>query len=110
MSEDSTPPSSNWVPVDFDKAELQPGSVPGSLVLVVSGNTSSSSSRGCPVKLVPATYVTQPDYWRVEVLWDRAHAIFQSECPFSVFMPLDGIRGRLGIELIGKTASRRLAT
>ncbi len=110
MSEELTPPPSDWVPVDFDKAELQPGSVPGSLVLAVSGNTSSSSSRGCPVKLVPATYVAQPDYWRIEVLWDRADAIFQSICPFSVSIPLDGIRGRLGIELIGKTISQRLAT
>ena len=97
-----------WVSVDFEKAELHNSGSHGARVLTVTGNTPSSSVRGCPIKLVPATYSSQPEYWRVEVLWDRADAIFQSICPFEASVPIDDIRGTKGIEVVGKTRVERL--
>jgi len=91
-----------WVAVDFESATVSAGKTPDSFVLTVTGHTSSSSSLGCPVKLSAAKYVTQPEYWRIEVLWDCADAIFQSLCDFSVSIPLDGIRGKQGIEVVGR--------
>jgi hypothetical protein len=100
---------SNWVLVDFEKAEVGPGSKAGSLVLTVTGNTPSSSPSGTEVKLSPVAYVTQPDFWRIEVLWDRAGAIFQSLHPYSVSMPVDGVRGEQGVEVVGRTRSEKVA-
>ena len=98
-----------WVGVDFDKAEIHTEGGHGA-VLTVTGNTPSSSARGCPVKLVPATYSAQPEFWRVEVLWDRADAIFQALCPFEVSIAIDDIRGTRGIEVVGGTRSEQLPT
>ena len=77
-------------------------------MLTVTGETSSCSQLGCPVKLVPVTYVAQPEYWRIEVLWDCADAIFKSICPFEVSIALDGIAGSKGVEVVGRTRSEKL--
>jgi len=98
-----------WVPVDFENAEIHPGEKPGSKILTVTGNAPRSSERGCPVKLVPAVYVAQPEYWVIKVMWDSADAIFTSLCPFNVSIPLDQICGTKGIEVVGKTRSVRLS-
>ena len=97
-----------WVQVDFERAEIHPGDTPGSLILTVTGNTPSSSAAGCPVQLVPRTYVTPPQLWVIEVMWDRADAIFQTVCPFQVSLPLEGIRGTKGLEIVGHTCSQQL--
>jgi hypothetical protein len=97
-----------WVLVDFESAEIHPGEKPASTMLTVTGNTPACSVAGCPVKLAARTYFAQPEFWGIEVMWDRADAIFQTLCPFKVSIPLEGIRGTKGIEVVGRTRSEQI--
>jgi hypothetical protein len=98
-----------WLPLDFSKAVVAPGKTPDSLVLTVSGQKPRDAEGGAPVKLQPLTYVTQPEYWKIEVLWDSTNAIFQVVTPFTVSIPLDGIRGTRGIEVAGETKKQKIS-
>ncbi len=90
-----------WVPVDFTSAEIDINSSTGSKMLVIRGETPRSG--GGLVKLAPATYVTKPDYWRIDVLWDAANAIFPSLEPFKVKQDLASVTGTKRVEVIGRT-------
>jgi hypothetical protein len=109
MSAESRDPST-WVPVDFRKAVVAPGPEPGSLVLTVSGNKPRDSQRGAPVKLQPLTYEAQPEYWKIEVLWDANDTIVPMITPFAVSISLDGIRGTKGIEVAGQSRTQKIST
>jgi len=98
-----------WLPLDFSKAVVAPGKTPGSLVLTVSGLKPRDAEGGAPVKLQPLKYETQPEYWKIEVLWDSSNAIFQVVTPFTVSIPLDGIRGTKGIEVAGETKRQKIS-
>lgn len=98
------------VPLDFRKAVVAPGETPGSLVLTVSGDTPRSAQRGATVKLQPIIYKAQPEYWKIEVLWDPENANVPFVTPFKVSIPLDGIRGTKGIEVVGQTRSQKIST
>ncbi|HLJ87768.1 MAG TPA: hypothetical protein VKZ53_13160 [Candidatus Angelobacter sp.] len=98
----------DWIPVDFEKAEIAAGDRPGAHILRVRGNTPSGSAAGCPVKLEPQMYVTQPEYWQIQVLWDRREAIFPSLCSYDVSIPLDTIRGTKGVEVTGSNRSLKI--
>jgi hypothetical protein len=104
----TTDDAPEWVPVNFEKAVVLPGEKPGSHILKVTGQTPSASGDGCPVKLEPAVYIVQPDYWRIEILWNRHNAIFQSLCPYTVTIPLDRFRGKKGIEVVGESNSEKI--
>ena len=100
--------TAEWVPVNFEKAEILPGAKPGSHILKVTGHTPSASGDGCPVKLQPSVYVVQPEYWRIEVMWNRHNAIFQSLCAYEVSIPLDRFQGKKGIEVVGEDNSEKI--
>lgn len=104
----STEHKPEWVPVDFESATIQTNPSK-SKVLIVKGQTPSSSSEGSPVKLQPVKYVVRPEYWRIDVLWDRADAIFQSLNSYEA-PPLDltGVTGTKGIEVVGKDRSEKI--
>ncbi len=91
-----------WVLVDFTSVNIEP-QPDGSKVIVVKGETPSCSSFGNPVKLEPAAYVVKPDYWRIELLWDRAEAIFQTVEPFEARLNLQGVSGTKGVEIVGRS-------
>jgi hypothetical protein len=101
--------SEHWILVDFESARINAGSRPGSYTLTVSGYKPSDSERGSPVKLVPATYVVRPAYWKISVLWNDANAIFQSVTPFEISISLDSICGTQGVEIIGKNRSEKIS-
>jgi hypothetical protein len=100
----------NWVPLDFRKAVVTPGAAPGSLVLTVSGDKPRDAEGGAKVRLQPLKYETQPEYWKIEVLWDTTNAIFPVISPFTVSIPLDQIRGAKGVEVAGQTRSQKIST
>ena len=98
-----------FIPLDFRKAVVAPGQTPGSLVLTVSGDKPSDAEGGAPVKLQPATYEAQPEYWKIEVLWDQTNAIFPVVTPFTISIPLDQFRGAKGIEVVGQTKKQKIS-
>jgi hypothetical protein len=99
----------NWVPLDFRKAVVVPGEAPGSLVLKVSGDKPRDARGGAPVRLTPLSYQAQPEFWKVEVLWDAAEANVPFVTPFSVSLSLDQVRGSKGIEVVGQTRSQKIS-
>jgi hypothetical protein len=98
-----------FVPLDFRKAVVAPGETAGSMVLTVTGDKPRDAQGGAKVKLQPLTYEVQPEYWKIEVLWDPENAIFPVVTPFTVSLPLDGIQGAKGIEVIGQTKKQKIA-
>ncbi|WP_371226275.1 hypothetical protein [Roseovarius sp. 2305UL8-3] len=68
--------------------------------LVVAGEVTSG---GGTVSLEPHVYVSQPEYWSVDVLWDRTNAIFTAMSPFEVEIPVSAIKGRKGFRVIGRS-------
>jgi hypothetical protein len=97
------PASQSCKLVDFDEAEVRPGFVTGTWFLVVRGNAPCANMR---VELVPLVYVQRPDYWEIEVVGCLAGGLCLPQAkPFTEVLPLDGILGTAGIEVVG--ASRR---
>ena len=100
---------SNWVPLDFRKAIVVPGKEPGSLLLTVTGDKPRDAPHGSTVKLEPIGYTTQPEYCKIEVLWDSANANLPMVTPFKVSILLDRIRGTKGVEVVGQTRSQKIS-
>jgi hypothetical protein len=91
--------------IDFDEAEIRPGTVSGTLVLIVNG-TKPASMR---VNLEPLVYVRQPEYWGIEVVGYLPDIRLPAIVPYSVSIPLEGIQGTKGVEVIGATRSKLLS-
>jgi hypothetical protein len=53
-------------------------------------------------------YLVQPAYWEISVEWDEAGAIYQALSPYHVSLPLDGILGSKGIEVVGLRKSEKI--
>lgn len=98
-----------WMPLDFRKAVVVSGQAPDNLILTVSGEKPRDSQGGAPVKLQPLTYETQPEYWKIEVLWEADRAVIPVVTPFTVSISLDGIRGTKGIEVAGQTRTKKIS-
>ena len=98
-----------WVPLDFRKAVVAPGQASGSLLLTVSGDKPRDAQGGAPVKLEPVTYDQQPEYWKIEVLWDATGAVVPMVSPFTVTIPLDRFRGTKGVEVVGQTKRQKIS-
>ena len=58
------------------------------------------------VELVSYVYVQQPDYWEIEVVGCLPGIGLPAEAPYTVALPLAGVTGKRGIEVVG--ATRRL--
>ena len=84
--------------IDFERAEVRPGFLPGTYILVVSGTKPYLNMQ---VALSPLVYVRQPEYWGIEVIGSLPGLGLPALAPYIVSLPLDGIRGSIGIEVIG---------
>lgn len=93
--------------IDFDQAEIITlESDPPQYVLVVRGMKPYLNMR---VKLVPLVYIQQPEYWGIEVVGRLRGGIgLPAQAPYTVSIPLDGITGTEGIEVIGATRSEKI--
>jgi hypothetical protein len=45
--------------------------------------------------IVDKMYLDTPDYWEISAQWDKSGAIFMSEQPYHVSIPLDGKIGKI---------------
>jgi hypothetical protein len=84
--------------IDFERAEVRPGFLPETYILVVSGTKPYLNMQ---VELSPLVYVRQPEYWEIEVIGSLPGIGLPALAPYTVSLPLDGIRGSIGIEVIG---------
>lgn len=92
--------------LDFDTAEiLVLESDPPQYLLAVSG---TKPYRNMEVKLAPLVYVRQPEYWGIEAIGCAAGLVLPAEGPFSVTLPLAGVTGTKGVEVIGASRAERL--
>lgn len=91
--------------INFTKAEIRPGIVNNTWILIVSG---TKPCMNMTVELSPRIYVRQPDYWGIEVVGSVPGFCLPATAPYSVSLPLDGIIGTKGIEVIGATKKKKI--
>jgi hypothetical protein len=93
--------------ISFEDADVRPGIVNDTWFLIVSGFAPYLNMQ---VNLVPLVYITQPEYWTIEVVGCLPGIGLPTEdpCPYIVAIPLDGITGTKGIEVKGGRRSERI--
>lgn len=97
------PPATSFRVLDFDYASIITlRSFPPQFVLRVSGTKPYANM---DVELVPLVYVQQPEYWEIEVVGSLRGIGLPIQAPYTVGLPLAGVIGKRGIEVVG--ASRR---
>lgn len=105
MSEDfaKLPPATSVRLIDFNEARVVPGIVPNTFILVVSGTKPYLNMK---VRLSPLVYIRQPEFWGIEVVGSLPGVGLPATAPYTVSIPLDGILGTKGIEVIGATTRK----
>jgi hypothetical protein len=85
--------------VDDTRAEAKvvTGIVNNTYILIVKGKKPYLNMK---VLLSPLTYVRQPEYWGIEVVGCVPGVVLPAIGTYEEFLPLDGIRGTKGIEVI----------
>ena len=93
--------------IDFERAQiLTLESFPPQFVLRVRG---TKPFLNMEVELVPLVFIQQPEYWGIEVVGRLPCGIgLPALAPYDVSIPLSGIMGTKGIEVIGATRSKRI--
>ncbi len=92
--------------IDFDKAEVRPGIVSGTYILIVKGVKPYLNMK---VDLVPLVYIRQPEYWGIEVIGCLPGGIgLPATEPYTVVLPLNGTIGTKGVEVIGANKSQKI--
>ena len=91
--------------IDFKQAEIRPAFVNDTYILIVTG---TKPYLNMEVRLIPLVYVQQPDYWGIEVIGSLPGFGLPAEAEYTVSIPLDGIRGKKGVEVIGATSTKSL--
>lgn len=93
--------------IDFDRAKIVTlESHPPQYVLVVSG---TKPYVNMTVRLSPLTYIRQPEHWGIEVVGQLPGGIgLPALGAYEVSLPLAGIMGTEGVEVIGATRSEKL--
>jgi hypothetical protein len=93
--------------INFEQAEVHPGIVSGTYILVVSGKKSYVNME---VYLKPLTYEREkmPEYWGIEVIGCLPGFGLPAFAPYTVTLSLEGIRGTKGIEVLGAKKSKKI--
>src|SRR5690349_10750109 len=99
--------------IDFDQAEVvTPMIYPPQPRLVVSGTKPNPET---DVTLVPVVYVSQPQYWGIQVVGTYRgrelgpHPSQPIAEPYTVELDLAGVTGTEGVEVIGATQTKKIA-
>jgi hypothetical protein len=96
---DTTIGSSSTRVIAYEKAEIVPGIAEGTWFLVVSGEAPCVNMK---VSLAPRIYVSCPEYWGIEVVGTLPGGFCLTAMrPYSEVIPLGGVTGSKGIEVIG---------
>lgn len=91
--------------IDSEEAKAVPGIVPGTFILVVNG---TKPYLNMTVRLSPRVYLAQPEYWGIEVVGSLSGIGLPATAPYTESLPLDGITGSKGIEVIGAYRTERI--
>jgi hypothetical protein len=93
--------------LDFESAEVRPGAAGGTWVLTVRGDTPCINME---VSLAARVYVRCPEHWGIEVVGYLPGGLcFTAMGSYDQAIPLDGITGSRGIEVIGARKSETFA-
>ncbi len=85
--------------IDFESVEIHAGIIPDTWFLTVRGTKPCINMK---VSLVPLVYIRCPEYWGIEVVGCLPDGIcLPAIGPFEETIPLAGITGSCGIEVIG---------
>jgi hypothetical protein len=87
------------------RARVVPGFVTNTFILIVWGKKPYLNME---VKLVPRVYVQQPDYWGIEVVGCVPGIALPAIGVYNESLPLDGIQGKKGIEVIWADESLKI--
>jgi hypothetical protein len=97
--------------IDFERVDvISPMIYPPRPRLVVSGLLPTP---GTEVSLVPLTYVSQPQYWGIQVVGTIGElgapsAPADGPVPYRVELDLAGITGTEGVEVIGASGTQKV--
>jgi hypothetical protein len=92
--------------IDFEEATVRPGFIPGTWFLIVKGKAPCLNMR---VSLSPLMYVTCPEYWGIEVIGTtNGPFCLATVKPYVEAIPLNGIVGSKGIEVLGATRKKKI--
>ena len=91
--------------IGFEKVDIIPGIVNGTWIVIVSGTKPYINMK---VALFPLVYVDQPEYWGIEVVGCLHGVGLPAIGPYSFALPLDGITGTQGIEVIGANQCKKM--
>lgn len=92
--------------ISFDTAEVVPGIINGTYFLSVSG---TAPYLNMTIRLVPLIYSHRPVYWGIEVVGTIAGGIgLPVSKPYHASLPLAGIIGTKGVEVIGATGTEQI--
>src|SRR5215212_11763681 len=107
MSEEfaNAPVSSSVKLITFDYAKVISGIVPGKFILLVAGNKPYVNMN---VVLSPLIYIRKPDYWGIEAVGSLSGPGLPAVTPYIATIPLDGIIGTKGIEVIGSNKRKKI--
>ena len=98
--------ASSYKLIAFDDAQVVPGIVNDTYFLVVSGEAPCLNME---VALVPLIYIDCPDYWGIEVTGTVKGGICLTAMkPYHVTIPLAGVTGRKGIEVMGGNRTQQI--
>lgn len=99
------PQSESCRRIDFEKAEVRPGFVNDTYILIVSG---TAPCLNMEVHLFPLIYIDCPEYWGIEVVGCLPGGVcLDAIKPYTVTLPLSHVTGSRGIEVIGATKTER---
>lgn len=102
----ANPASQSCRLINFDKVDVRPGFIPETWFLIVSGEKPCINME---VSLVPVVYIRCPEYWQIEVVGCLPHGIcLEAVAPYTVTIPLSGITGSEGIEVLGASTSKKV--
>lgn len=102
----SAPGSASVRLISFARAQVVGGFVSGTYFLIVSG---TKPCLNMTVELSPLVYIRRPEYWGIEVVGSLPGFCLTATAPYTVSIPLDGIIGTKGIEVIGANKKQKIA-
>jgi hypothetical protein len=103
---EAMPKLSSCRSIDFEAAEVRPGIVSGTYILIVRG---TKPYLNMEVNLIPLVYIRQPEYWGIEVTGCLPGGIgLPATAPYIASLPLNGTIGTQGIEVIGATRTEKI--
>lgn len=91
--------------IEFDEARVVPGFIPNTWILIVSGTKPYLNMK---VRLQPRIYIKQPAFWGIEVTGTLCGIGLPATAPYTETLPLDGVIGTKGIEVIGSNKSQKI--